>query len=148
MVVDTSALVAYILREPPAARLVAAIRRAPVVSLSAAGLVECTMVLVGRQGPDGSEVLDDLIERLGIEVVPVTVRHAQLARAAFLTYGKGRHPAALNFGDCFSYALARERGEPLLFVGGDFARTDITAAAYWRAAADGARRGSGSRLGA
>ena len=88
------------------------------------------MVLVGKQGPGGSTLLDDLVARLGIAVVPVTVEHARLARAAFLEYGKGRHRAALNFGDCFSYALATERNEPLLFVGNDFSHTRITAAPY------------------
>lgn len=130
MVVDTSVLIACAFQEPPAARLLAALGDASRVLLSTAGYVECAMVLVGRQGPSGGDALDRLIDRFGIELVPVSVHHARLARAAFTEYGKGRHPAALNFGDCFSYALAEERGEPLLFVGNDFARTAIKAAPY------------------
>lgn len=130
MVVDTSVLVACALKEPLAGRLVVALQRAPRVLLSTAGLVECSMVLIGRQGLAGGAALDTLVERFGITLVPVSVQHARLARTAFAEYGEGRHPAALNFGGCFSYALAVERGEPLPFVGDDFARTSVPAAPY------------------
>ena len=88
------------------------------------------MVFEGRTGTDTGSVLDDLVARLGLTVVPFTPEHARIARAAFRRFGKGRHAAGLNFGDCMAYALASERGEPLLFKGGDFAATDIQAAPY------------------
>ncbi|GJG85569.1 ribonuclease VapC [Gemmatimonadetes bacterium T265] len=130
MVVDTSALVAYLLAEPERARLLGAMQEAPTLATSAVALVEASMVLLGRRGEDGARELDALLDGLGIVVAPATRATAVLARNAFDRYGKGRHPAALNFGDCFSYALAKERGEPLLFVGNDFSRTDVAVAPY------------------
>lgn len=130
MVIDTSALVAYALNEPTRARLLVAIRRAPRPCMSAVALVELSMVLIGRKGERATAEVDALLNDLGIEIVAVTRQTAELARTAFARFGKSRHPAALNFGDCFSYALAAERSEPLLFVGDDFARTTIEAAPY------------------
>jgi ribonuclease VapC len=80
-----------------------------------------------QRGPAGANELDNFLRRGGIEIVPVDVDQVRIARDAFRRFGKGRHPASLNFGDCFSYALAKALGEPLLFKGGDFARTDIVA---------------------
>lgn len=128
--VDTSALIAYLRAEPSAERLKEAMKSALSISLSAASLVEAGIVAERLQGVDGARELDRLIQRLRIQVVPVTAEQAGIAREAYRRFGKARHPAALNFGDCFSYALARALGEPLLFVGDDFARTDVAAAGY------------------
>jgi ribonuclease VapC len=130
MVVDTSALIAILLQEPMAGRLIAALKATPTRRLSAATLVEAGIVMQGRKGNEGEHELDVLVRRLRIAVLPLTEAHTDLARAAFRRFGKGRHPAALNFGDCFSYALARALDEPLLFVGEDFGRTDVKVAAY------------------
>lgn len=125
MVLDTSALLAVLLRESGAEQLVAAIEADPVRLVSAATVVETGMVLLGRFGEAGDLQLDRLLRGLQAEVVPVSELQAGLAREAALRFGKGRHRAGLNFGDCFAYALAAERGEPLLFVGEDFTRTDL-----------------------
>jgi ribonuclease VapC len=130
MVVDTSAVVSILFAEPSAERLEHAILKAPRAAISAASLVEAGMVLLGRRGEAAEPELALLLRRLRVEVVPVTGDHAEYALAAFRRFGKGRHPAALNFGDCFSYALARALGEPLLFVGNDFSQTDIDIAPY------------------
>lgn len=130
MVADTSALVAVLLREPTADRLAGALDHAPMIRCSAVSLVEAAMVMQGRLGERGERELDLLVARLRVEIVPVTVEQAEVARSAFRRFGKGRHPAGLNFGDCFSYALARALGEPLLFVGNDFSRTDVQVAPY------------------
>ena len=125
MVVDTSAIIAILMREEGWRDLIWTILGVPTACLSAATLVEAGIVVEGRSGPPGADRLDRLLEELGLEVVAVTAEQATLARLAFRRFGKGRHPAALNFGDCFAYALAKSRGEPLLFRGDDFARTDI-----------------------
>lgn len=130
IVLDTSAIMAYLRAEPVANRLARAMIAADALSLSAASLVEAGIVAERLQGAAGSRELDRLIERLNIQIMPVTVDHAALAREAFRRYGKSRHRAALNFGDCFSYALASALGQPLLFVGNDFAQTDIAVAPY------------------
>lgn len=130
MVTDTSVLVAVLLGEPTADRLTAALEGAPTLRSSAVSLVEASMVMQGRLGDQGERELDLLIGRLRLEIVPVTVEQAELARTAFRRFGKGRHPAGLDFGDCFSYALARALGQPLLFVGGDFSQTDVLVAPY------------------
>jgi ribonuclease VapC len=130
MVVDTSALIAVLNGEPTSARIESAILAAPRIAISAANFVEASVVADSTAPPDGMAELDELIRAFRVDVVPVTREHAQLARAAYHRFGKGRHPAALNFGDCFSYALARALGEPLLFVGNDFGRTDVEVAAY------------------
>ena len=125
MIADTSALIAIIFGEPDAAVLLGTIREATNVRLSAANFVEASLVLMRRRTPNGQALLDYLVRDFEIEVVPVTREHALLARQAFQKYGKGRHPARLNFGDCFSYALAKQTGEPLLFKGNDFSQTDL-----------------------
>ena len=130
MVIDTSALVALLLSEPKADALLEALLTADTVFLSAATVVEAGIVMQARYGADGASRLDRLLVQLGAELVPLTTIHADLARQAFRRYGKGQHPAGLNYGDCFSYALAAALGEPLLFVGEDFSQTDIPAATY------------------
>ena len=125
MVIDTSAVMAILTREPAAERLVAALDADPTRLISAATVVEASLVLLGRYGDAGEPLLDRLLRGIGAEVVPVGDEQVTLARDAALRFGRGRHPAALNFGDCFSYALSLSRGEPLLFVGDDFARTDV-----------------------
>jgi ribonuclease VapC len=130
LVLDTSALIAYLKDEPEAGRLEKAMRVAQSLFLSAASLVEAGIVVERLRGEPGARELDRLVQRLRIQVMPVTADHAEFARSAFRRFGKGRHPARLNFGDCFSYALARALGEPLLFVGNDFTQTDVAVAEY------------------
>ena len=130
MVIDTSALVAIMQNEPNATRLVAAIEQSPVRLVSAGTVIEAALVLLGRFGERGEVELDALLRSFGTEVVAVDTDQVAFARDAARTFGRGRHKAALNFGDCFSYALAVSRGEPLLFVGDDFAKTDVGAVAW------------------
>ena len=125
MVLDTSAILAILQDEPERRRLNEAIEAAETRSLSTASFVECSMILESRYGADGVRDLDLFIAKAQVSLVPVDEEQADLARRAFRKYGKGRHPASLNFGDCFSYALALARGEPLLFKGEDFAKTDV-----------------------
>jgi ribonuclease VapC len=130
IVADTSALIAILRGEPEADTFLRIIvEDGPCLVLSVS-VMEASMVLAGRTGDDISWLgLDQLIARAGIDVVAQDRPLAELARDAFLRYGKGRHPAALNMGDCASYALARARGLPLLFKGNDFGQTDLVAAA-------------------
>ena len=128
MILDTSAIIAILRREPEGPRLTERLLEAERPAISAANLVEAAMVIEGRGGREAGAGLDHLIAEVGIEVAPVTAETARRARDAWRLWGKGRHPAALNFGDCFAYALAQERAEPLLFKGGDFFRTDVTPA--------------------
>ena len=130
MIVDSSALIAMLFEEPEGHRFDVAILRSAVCRLSAAGLLEASMILQSRKGTDGVRDLELLIARFRIEIVAFTESQARVARTAFERYGKGRHPAQLNFGDCMAYALARETGEELLFKGTDFSLTDIAVAAY------------------
>ena len=125
MVIDTSALIAILLGEPSTDRLVEAMEADRARLVSAATVVETSLVILGRFGELGDPQLDRLLRGIGAEIVPVGEEHVVLARDAALRFGRGRHPAALNFGDCFSYALAVARGEPLLFVGDDFGKTDV-----------------------
>jgi ribonuclease VapC len=125
VIVDTSVLVSILAREPGFELLDDAITSAPSCRLSAAGFVETSIVIETRGGPDARRFLESLLRRASVSIEPVTVEHALLAREAFSDYGKGRHPAGLNFGDCFSYALAKATGEPLLFKGDDFRKTDV-----------------------
>ncbi len=129
IVVDSSALIAILRREPEADEFLRAIAMADGCLLSSVSLLETSMVLAGRTGDAADWVeLDMLIARAAIQVVAQDMRLAEGARDAFLRYGKGRHPAALNLGDCASYALARTRSLKLLFKGDDFSRTDLMAA--------------------
>jgi len=125
MVIDTSAILAILLQEPAADRLMSAVEADRTRLVSAATVVEASLVLLGRYGEAGDPPLDRLLRGIGAEIVPVGEEQAALARDGALRFGRGRHPAALNFGDCFSYALSVERGEPLLFVGDDFSQTDV-----------------------
>lgn len=125
MVIDTSAIIAILLGEPEDAAFARMIASSSSRLMSAVSWVECSMVMGGRQGTAGLADLDRLIARARIELSPVQLPHAELARAAFLRFGRGRHPARLNCGDCFAYALAKATDEPLLFKGDDFGLTDI-----------------------
>jgi ribonuclease VapC len=125
MVVDTSALVAILAGEPERRTFIEAIEAAETRLLSAASFVEASIVLDGRHGAEGVRHLDLFIDRAGLEIVPVDEDQAREARRGFARFGRGRHEAGLNFGDCFAYALAITAGEPLLFKGDDFARTDV-----------------------
>ncbi len=130
MIVDTSALIAILRREPETERITRAISRAPEAMISAASLLEATIVMLRRHGEDGVRDLDLLVAKLDIEIVPFTAPQADIARKAYRRYGRGRHAARLNFGDCFAYALAQGLSVPLLFKGDDFSRTDVTVATY------------------
>ncbi len=129
MVLDTSAIVAILLNEPERHRFIRLIEAAPVRRLSAASRVETTFVIEGRKRAAGRADLDLFLSEAEVEIIPVTLEQVEIACAAFRRYGKGRHPADLNLGDVFAYALAWTTGEPLLFKGDDFARTDIAIAA-------------------
>ncbi|MFT3974683.1 MAG: type II toxin-antitoxin system VapC family toxin [Amaricoccus sp.] len=108
--------------------LALALGRAADAAVPAPCYLETCMLLTGRGGVDGRPVVDDLLETFGVRILPLTDTHARLAVDAFLRYGKGRHPAALNFGDCISYAVARAETRPLLFAGTDFCQTDVAQA--------------------
>lgn len=126
MIVDPSVLVAIITGESHAAVFARALSRASTIRLSAASFVELAVVIDGRRDPVLSGALDAYLTAAEIEVVPLTVQQARIAREAYQRFGRGSgHPARLNMGDCFSYALAHDLGEPLLFKGRDFALTDI-----------------------
>ncbi len=129
MIIDSSALVAILRREPEAEAFSETIVDADRGVLSAASYLETGIVIDGPRDPIASQDVDDIIQSLGITIAPVTESQAKLARAAYRQFGKGSgHSASLNFGDCFSYALAVERGEPLLFKGNDFGQTDVAVA--------------------
>ena len=136
MIVDSSALLAILNREPDAARYEAAILTTAPCRMSVANVVEASIVVESRGGADAGHELDAFLEHAGIEPMAVSVEHLAAARRTWRRFGRGNHPAALNFGDCFAYALAEATGEPLLFKGEDFARTDITAALRPRQRAD------------
>jgi len=125
MVIDTSALLALLADEPEAEGFRHALELDPVRLLSAASLVEASVVIEARYGEAGGRELDLLVLRAGIDVVDVDREQAEIAREALRRFGKGRHPAGLNFGDAFAYALAVVSGQPLLFKGDDFRRTDV-----------------------
>jgi ribonuclease VapC len=125
MVIDTSALLAILQGEPERRAFNEAIEAADSRSLSAASFVEVSIVIEARFGAEGVGHLDRFLERAGVNVVPLDVEQGKRARLAWSRFGKGRHQAALNVGDCFSYALAQVLGEPLLFKGEDFSRTDV-----------------------
>ena len=129
MVLDTSALLVVLLGEAEAPTFRALFVRDPVRLLSAANLLETAIVIESRLGEAGGRELDLLVHRAGVEIVAVSSDQVEVARDAFRHYGKGRHPAGLNFGDCFAYALSKTSGEPLLFKGEDFSKTDIRNAA-------------------
>ena len=128
MVIDSSALLAIFLEEPDASIYASAILNDRRRLISAATLAETSIVAIRRRQPDPIVALDILMTWLRLVVIPVDHEQALLARDGFRRFGKGRHPAGLNFGDCFSYALAKQRGELLLFKGNDFSQTDVAVA--------------------
>ena len=128
MVIDTSAIVAIALNEPEAVMFEQRIVDAPKKLMSAATVLEAAMVIETRLGEAGGAELDLWLYKAGVEIVAVDAELADQARRAWRRFGKGRHPAGLNYGDCFSYALALLTQEPLLFKGEDFSKTDILAA--------------------
>lgn len=128
MIVDTSALIAVLYAEPDAHLFADAMASADTCLMSAATYVEAGIVIDRQRGAAAGRQLDVFINRAAITIEPVTRLHADLARQAYLEFGKGSHPAGLNFGDCFSYALAKSLAMPLLFKGNDFLLTDVTAA--------------------
>jgi ribonuclease VapC len=130
MVVDSSALVAIILQESERAIFEDLILREPTVVMSIASLLEVTITLLGRRREADAARLEETLSILTISAQAVDLQQGILARQAFTRFGRGRHQAALNFGDCFAYALAKARDEPLLFKGDDFSKTDIVPA--WR----------------
>ena len=129
IVVDTSAIVAILLGEPEGARFRDVIDQASQCLVTAVSRVEMSLVLEGRKADIGRVELENILRLTGVEIVAVTPAHADIAIEAFRRFGRGRHKAGLNMGDCFSYALARALDIPLLFKGDDFARTDIKVAA-------------------
>jgi ribonuclease VapC len=127
--IDSSALVAILSLEPDAQNLLSIIARAQTGTMSTVSLLESSIVLAARQKEAGIwQPFDEFLSEARIEIIPFDEGQAHLARTAFLRYGRGRHPAALNFGDCAAYALAKSRNVPLLFKGDDFRKTDIVAA--------------------
>jgi ribonuclease VapC len=128
VIVDTSVILAILRDEKDALALAEALQRAPIRRISAANYVEAAAVTDGNKNPVLSRRLDDLLREVEITVEPVTLNQAHIAREAYRDFGKGRHRAGLNLGDCFAYALAKEKGEALLFKGDDFRHTDVEAA--------------------
>ncbi len=125
MIVDSSALLSLVFREPAAERIADALSETEFCAIGAPTLTETAIVLAAKLGDSSRAILSRLVEELDLVIVPFTAAHGREAREAFLRYGRGRHPAALNFGDCLTYAVARLAAQPLLFVGEDFRRTDL-----------------------
>jgi ribonuclease VapC len=130
MIIDSSALVAILQAESESKALVRAILKDNNRFMSSGNVLETGMLIHARYGDDGTRDLDLLISKLGIDITKFTQQQASIARKAFADYGKGRHPAGLNFGDCIAYATAKDTGENLLFKGKDFLQTDILAVSY------------------
>lgn len=128
IVIDTSAMIAILRKEPERDLFADLIGEADAAFFSAVGYLEASMVLVGRGRRRRAAELDNLMDELAVELVAFDEQQAKISQDAFIRFGKGRHPAGLNFGDCISYALARSRGLPLLYKGDDFAKTDIASA--------------------
>jgi ribonuclease VapC len=125
MVVDTSAILAVLLNEPEGALFLTRLSDTPQPLLSAANWLELAIVIDGRKGPRWLADLDAFLEGIDVAVVPVSLSQTRIARDGYLRFGQGNHPAGVNFGDCFAYALAREHHLPLLFKRDDFVRTDV-----------------------
>ncbi len=125
MVIDTSAMVAILLGEPEAESFALAIAGDPIRLVSAFSALEAGIVMEAKKGESAGRELDLLLHQARVEIVPLTAEQFEIARSAWRKYGKGRHPAGLNIGDCCSYALAKSSGEPLLFKGNDFSQTDV-----------------------
>ncbi len=125
MILDTSAIISILIEEPGCRRIEQRAVAAPVLAVGAATVVETAIVLSNKLRRDPRPQLDRLFRRMNIQIIPFTAEHYEVAVDAFVRYGKGRHAAALNFGDCLTYAVARLSGLPLLFTGDDFAKTDL-----------------------
>lgn len=125
MVIDTSAIAAILFDEPDAAALEGKIANDPMRLMSAATFLEATIVIEARLGDPGGREFELWLHRAEVEILPVDAEQADMARRAWRRFGRGRHPAGLNYGDCFSYALAATHDEPLLFRGDDFTKTDV-----------------------
>jgi len=125
VILDTSAIVAVLLREQGYEALANAVTSSLSVSVGTPTLVESELVLVGRLGYDGRSIVGDLVNDYDIRIAPFSLEHWRAAGSAFVRFGKGRHPAGLNYGDCMAYATARLAEEPLLCLGNDFAKTDL-----------------------
>jgi ribonuclease VapC len=130
MIIDTSVLIAILQGETDTPAIVNALQRARIRRISAANYLEAAIVTDGNRNPVLSRRLNDVLRESAIVIEPVTVEQAEIAREAYRDFGKGRHRAGLNFGDCFAYALAKATSEPLLFKGKDFSRTDIEPASH------------------
>jgi ribonuclease VapC len=128
MILDTSAIVAVVFREPEEGEFLQKIGGSPSVGIGAPTLGETAIVLAARLGREGLQLLSLLVHRAGVIIVPFDAEHSQVAADAWLRYGRGHHPAALNFGDCLAYATARLAGHPLLCKGDDFPKTDLALA--------------------
>ncbi len=128
MIVDSSAILALVFREPGHRRILEAVAEAPWIGIGAPTLAETGIVLSARIGGDARATLALLVEQMDLAVLPFEAVHARAAREAFARYGRGRHAANLNFGDCLTYAVAKVANQPLLFVGDDFAKTDLVSA--------------------
>lgn len=128
MVIDSSAIIAILTNEPESEQFIQAIIGDSTRLLSAANFLETAIVIESRYGDVGGQKLDEFIKEASILIEAVTYEQAQIAREAFSRFGKGRHPASLNYGDCFSYALAKLLEQPLLFKGDDFSKTDVVSA--------------------
>jgi len=125
MVIDTSAIAAILFKEPGFEALIERIEESETLLISAASLVELSIVVESRKGEDGARDLDLWLYRARVEIAPVDADQADIARLAWRRFGKGRHPAGLNYGDCFAYALAKKTGLPLLYKGNDFSLADL-----------------------
>ncbi len=130
MVIDTSAIVAIALTEPESSRLMQAIKNDPKRLMSSFAALECSVVVSSRKSPAALHDLKFFFHEAGIEIVSFTAEQYEVALNAYLKYGKGNHPAKLNLGDCCSYALSQYSGEPLLFKGDDFSKTDVAVVDY------------------
>ena len=127
MIVDSSAIIAVLRNEPDAAAISAALQQAPICRMSAVTYVEAAVVTDSNRNPVLSRRFDDLLRDVKMHVESVSLEQARIARQTYRDFGKGRHKAGLNFGDCFAYALAKDFDEPLLFKGDDFRHTDVEA---------------------
>lgn len=130
MVIGTSAIIAILSLEPEAEHIAAALAADSTRLISAASLLETAIVVEARYGLPGGRKLDEMLRVAQLVVEPVTAEQVTIARLAYRSFGRGRHPAALNFGDCFAYALSKLAGEPLLFKGNDFSQTDLATVAW------------------
>jgi ribonuclease VapC len=125
VILDTSAILAILFEEPELGVMLTKLNQAGSRSVSTSNLLECSMVLVGRSREDADLLLAEFLREFEVTTIPFSEPHWREATKAFLRFGKGRHPAALNFGDCMAYATAKVAGQPLLYIGNDFAQTDL-----------------------